>query len=486
MNLDRRSIGIAGAALAVAGLVLTVSPLHLAGGVVLVAGVVMLGLAEPDWALLAILVLFPIHPLAARVAQFDLGVTGPALSVFSAWKEAALAALVAGQLVRTARQRHAWTEIRPRLQVIDLVAVALVVLVALGLALRRDGLALNQARLWLFPIGVYLAVRLSGLPFRRYLEAAAVAAVGIGIFLVVESTFFGLEFVERYWTAPGQRIPYTYTAHFLEGVRGSGTLGSPNEAALALAIWACLLAAAVLVLGRWRGWFAVALGIVLVSMTVTFSRSAAPAVVLGVGAMLVAAARSGSLNPRRGVALLLVAVIAASSVTGVIYSQRGGLQLIVNTFATLSGETDNPDPSTKGHFDSLRFAMTEMTAHPLGDGLGTVGARADPITGERPRLIIESYYLTLGVTFGLVGLAWAMLLFLALAACALRAVRRGFVLAGLAALGAAVAAAAVSVLLPTMAEPQIAMLPWALGAFAAGPLFGAIGGASAVQPSSLE
>ena len=155
-----------------------------------------------------------------------------------------------------------------------------------------------------------------------------------------------------------------------------------------------------------------------------------------------------------------------------IYYERGGVALLINTFLTASGDSENPDSSTVAHANSLELGVQLMEANPLGVGLGNVGPRTDPITGERPRYLIESYYLTLGVTFGWIGLVWALLLPLAFAVCAIRAIRRGVVLAGSALLGAAFAAAIVSILLPTMSEPQIAMVPWALAAFVAGPVLG--------------
>jgi len=484
LSLDRRSAAIAGAGLALAGLALTDSPVHLAGAVVLLAGVVLLGLAAPDLGLLTVLVLFPAHPLATRVAEFDFGVTGTALLVFSAWKEAALAAVIAGQVVPRLAALPDWRELRPRLQAVDGVAAALAILVAIGLALNPGGLALNQVRLWLFPIGVYVAVRLSTLSLRTYLEAAAVVAVGIGALLVVQSNFLGWGFVSRYWTAVDGTIPYTFYGNSLDGPRGAGTLASPNEAALALAVWGCLLAAAVLVLRDRRRWHAAALGVVLVALAVTFSRSGAAGAVAGIAAVVLAVRAVGGLQPRQGIAWLLAAVVAAGAVSGAVYLERGGVSLIVNTFLTLSGESESPDTSTVAHGNSLVYGVTLMEAHPTGVGLGNVGARTDPLTGERPSYIIESYYLTLGVTFGWVGLAWALALPVAFGACALRAIRRGLPLAGAALLGATLAFAVVSVLLPTMAEPQIAMLPWALAGFAAGPLLGVLPGGAATGPAA--
>src|ERR1035437_10066788 len=309
MNLARRWARVASAIVAAAGLIVMASPLHLLGAVLLVLGVSLVGLTAPDWALLAILVLFPVHPLASRVLQVDFGVTGSALLVFSSWKELALAVVIGGQLIRGLAAHPDWRAVRAQLNVVDVLGAGLVVLATIGLALNPDGLALNQFRLWLFPVGVYVAVRLSGLSIRQFLEAAAVVAVAFGTFLVVQGDFLGFGFVSRYWTAAG-RIPNTYTALLLDGPRGSGTLASPNEAALALAFWACMLAAAVLVLREWRRWHALALGIVLVTLAVTFSRSGPAGAFVGIVALLFAVGLTGGLKPRQGLAGLLGGTIA--------------------------------------------------------------------------------------------------------------------------------------------------------------------------------
>jgi hypothetical protein len=472
MNFDRRLVPAAGAVLAGAGLIATASPLHLIGAVAFVVGVAIVGLTAPDYALLAILVLFPVHPLAARVARFDFGVTGSALLVFSAWKEVALVTVLGSELVRHVSTHPDWQTIRARLQIVDVSAAALAALLVLGLALNPTSLALDQFRLWLFPVGAYAAVRLSRLSFRHFLEAAAVVAVAIGAFLIVQSSFLGVGFVLRYWANAGGAVPSSFLANILQGPRGAGTFASPNEAALAMAIWACMLTAAVLVLREWRLWHALALGVVLVALAFTFSRSGDVAAFVGIVALIVVVGRRGGLIRKRRMAWLLVAIIAASSISAGIYIQRGNISLIANTVLTAAGQSDVPDPSMGGHANSIDDALTLMETHPTGVGLGNVGARTDPITGESQPYIVESYYLTMGVTFGWIGLLWALLLPIAFGLCAARAIRRGMLLTGSALLGATLATAIVSILLPTMAEPQIAMLPWALAAFAAGPLLG--------------
>ena len=107
-----------------------------------------------------------------------------------------------------------------------------------------------------------------------------------------------------------------------------------------------------------------------------------------------------------------------------------------------------------------------VESHPLGIGLGTVGSRGVPNTSERPQYILESYYLSMGVMLGWPGLAWAFLLPLVMLITAIRALRRGDRTAGLALLALSVSVAIVSYWLPTIMEPEMAILPWSLAAVA--------------------
>jgi hypothetical protein len=236
-----------------------------------------------------------------------------------------------------------------------------------------------------------------------------------------------------------------------------------------------MLAAAVFVVRDWRRWHALALGIVIVAVTITFSRSGIMGMFAALAVIAVVAGLSGAFTPKRGLALFLIAVIVAASVSVVVYTERGGVGLMSGTWLSVSGAADSenpvgPDMSTTDHLQSLRTALKLVEEHPVGLGLGDVGARVDPITGQKPDYIIESYYLTVGASIGWLGFLWSLLMPLAFAACAIQLFRRRQKLVGLSLLGTAAVVGFVSILLPTMAEPQIAMIPWALAAFGVGAL----------------
>jgi hypothetical protein len=473
-----------------AGLLLLVSPFHLVGAAILVVSVAVIGFLRPAWGLWLVLLLFAVHPLATKVAQVNFGVTGSALVVFSAWKEVALAAVLLAGLGSIASNYRAGRRQWPRLALMDIVAGAFVVLVAVGFAVRHDALALNQVRLLLFPVGVYIAIRMRPIDSGVYFKAAAIIAVPIALFAIVQSSTFGWSFVQTYWGQPDLPIPATFTAQYLVGPRAAGAYGSPNELGFALAAWGFMAVALVAMNPARRRLATFALLAIFIALALTFSRSAIVACGAGMVLAIVAIVRV-SPSPRRAFAFLSLAIVPAVILSGAVYFARGGTALVASTAASLtssasstdtgvlspgesatgasaiSGSPATPaDPSTYAHLDSLTAGWSMVESHPLGIGLGTVGSRGVPNTSERPQYILESYYLSMGVMLGWPGLAWAFLLPLVMLITAIRALRRGDRTAGLALLALSVSVAIVSYWLPTIMEPEMAILPWSLAAVA--------------------
>jgi uncharacterized SAM-binding protein YcdF (DUF218 family) len=80
-----------------------------------------------------------------------------------------------------------------------------------------------------------------------------------------------------------------------------------------------------------------------------------------------------------------------------------------------------------------------------------------------PTYIVESWFLTMGLTLGWLGLLWAIAFPLILALMAYRIlIRRRDPLPAIALAAVAPAIVLVGLLLPTMMEPQIALFPWAM------------------------
>jgi hypothetical protein len=226
-------------------------------------------------------------------------------------------------------------------------------------------------------------------------------------------------------------------------------------------------------------WVMAALFAIIVGLALTFSRSAIIACAAGMVVLFIAGWRL-SPDPRRAFGYLALALVPALVLSGAIYSERGGIRLLESTFTSLSSvsATDNGqdpngvdlNPSTELHLNSISTGWQLVEQHPMGLGLGTVGSRGDPLSSQHPQYIFESWYLTMGVSFGWLGLVWAVFLPLAMFLTALFALRRGPSLMALSLLGLAITLAIVSYWLPTMLQPQLAMLPWSLAALVVSPI----------------
>jgi len=497
----RRALVVAVAAVLL-GLLLVVTGLRFPGAAAIAVGCALLGLGAPAVAVWLMVILLPVHPFAMRVATVDLGFGGRELLLLSAWKEIVLGAILLSVGISLARRGlpPRPRELISRLTATDALAAALVVLVALWLVAAPSLAAVNQVRLLLFPIAVYVVLRTGIVPTRGLPLTAAVAVTVIGVFGFLQSTFFGWDWVIKYYGTPGLPVPSTFAATGVEGPRAAGTLASPNE--FAFVVGTGLIMALVLA-GRGRGratlGFTLLVAGLAAGLVLSFSRSTLIGVGLAVVTLGVAAVILGSWGRRT--VLRVVAVAAPSlALALVLFVSRGGLDLAASTIVTAPGPAPAPapgatpvasgppasptattvgDPSAAGHVASIRRAVDAIVDHPLGLGLGVVGARTGPGDAAAEPLIVESWFLSLGLTFGWLGLLWASLVPFAFWRSGLRATRL-LPAIGLMTVGSATMVAVNGFVLPTMLEPQVALLPWVLVAVAEGAL--ASGSDETAQP----
>ena len=329
----RRLAGTIAIAVAVAGAALLISPLHLVGAVTLVLGVALFCYTRPVEGLWLVLILSALHPIVAKAVQVNLGATGSAVVVFSAWKEIGLAAVVLADLVTIARDYRRGRRWPIRLGPMDVMAVALVALVVVGVALRHDLMAVNAARLLLFPVGIYFALRFSPVDTTRYFKAIVLVAAGVAVFAIIQSSVLGWGFITTYWGIPSDPLPVTFVAQHVDGPRASATFGSPNELAFALIAWSLMCTALLIGRPRTDRWLILALAAILVGLALTFSRSAILAGGLGLVLLVVAAARL-SPTPRRAIAVIALGVMPAVLLSGVAYASRGGVEMMTATADT--------------------------------------------------------------------------------------------------------------------------------------------------------
>lgn len=500
----QRSVLVAGVILVVLAPVLAMVGVWLAAALVLLAGVALVGVAEPGLGASLVLLLVPIHPLVTRVLQVDVGITGTPYLLLAAWKEVILAGAVVGAVGGALVRKDARLD-RRSVATADVLAGALLALVAVTFVSHPTTLALNEARLLLFPIGVYVVFRLVPTDLPRLASALVAMAALIAAFGIVQSSFLGWGFVARYYGTAGDPTPATFIAAALTGPRAASTFLSPNELALAEVFYLCVAFGLATSGRRPRGpWLSAAIATIVVAIGVTFSRSALAAMVGALVAMGIVALLRRPAGTRRGALLLVGALIPALAVTTLVYAQRGGFDLIAATIVTVGGGAGAqpspveaspapasaapslpsaaaspgfatpipiptgmpPEPSTIGHAESLASGLRLVASHPLGVGLGEVGSRPLPGSDQKPSIIVESWFLAMGLSLGWLGLLWAAAFPIVMLVRAVRVMPEpGFVLPAVAGVGLAVAIAIVGLLLPTMMEPEIAMTPWAVLAF---------------------
>jgi hypothetical protein len=379
------------------------------------------------------------------------------------------------------------------MQWIDWIAVAYVVLVA-GTLLRDPSLAgVNQARLLLFAPAFFVVVRCGYGKTTRVLRAVTGISTLIAAFGIYQVIFLGLPWVEHYFGTAAVAVPATFTAVSLSGLRASGTLGSPNELAFQLAS-ATIFAVVLPFVGRPRSKVivTVAIAVLMVGIVLAASRSAIAATLIGLAAtagLLIAWSSS-----RRRLAMTLLAILVpAMLLAPTIYILRDGIAQIAGSIQTIAQlqpateETAEPSPcsqseggcpsavpaatevpvdsSTAAHASSIADSFALMAANPLGLGLGRVGAHGLPGSAGAS-VIVESWYLSMGLAMGLPGFALAIATLVAMVAAGVSSWSGPGEPERAAAVGIAVMAAVVGVLLPTMLEPQLAILPWAAAGLA--------------------
>jgi hypothetical protein len=373
----------------------------------------------PRYALYALIVGLPLHNLA-MATLWDLGVRGLALDVVSAWKEVLLAAALA--VVVWSRRGLPF-----KATAVDWLALAYAGFVVLYVLLPQDWLGgdattrgvLLGARHHLTPVAAFFLGR--SLHFdaaeRRRLgllilgTAAAVAAWGlIDIYAIPLDTW-------RNSGVPGwyeEQLGLTYEG--LSGLPENFVYNPGDERPLRRLVstflsplaTAYMLLAAILLAATWQRarWLTATLGLLLVGLLFTFSRTAVAALALG---LVVLAWALRSWWPVAAAAVLVAVGVAFAQV----YTDIGPetrftaaeleIQRAGGRENPTSGDPLDPDEaSIDSHWDSLREGVETVVRHPQGHGVGNAGVTASR-TGAEVKAG-ESTFTELGVDLGLLGM----------------------------------------------------------------------------------
>jgi hypothetical protein len=357
---------------------------------IVVGGVVLLLLQRPLQSFAVLLLLLPIHTGLFQVLSVELGLSPTLALLLQSWKEGLLLLLVCYLGLRmlgtgTLRMAHPWL-------------VALI-----GLFLATGILALPRAPNWLmglyafrgtFEPFVILLLTLS-LPLSlKWVEGLVprllvVAAIVAG-FAIFQAVVLGYAYLWKYYAASGA-IASSFSFMGGQIQRAMGTFASPNQLSLYLTFLIILAVNLTFRLhsSRWR--FTGLIGLLLIALLLTVSRSGWLAALAGLGTSMLIWRRKQK----------LILVIAAMSIVSIPVVSAAGLdQHVLNTF-------HGSDPSAVSHLEQARENLQIIAEHPLGVGLGWVGSRAKrfpDLPESAQRYTTESYLLQTTMELGLPGL----------------------------------------------------------------------------------
>lgn len=284
--------------------------------------------------------------------------------------------------------------------------------------------------------------------WRRVLWAIFAVAVGVSLFGLYQALVLRFSFLHRYFSNPDGTLPHTYQAFRFNFPRATSTLTTPNHLGFYLAaiILGCVNLA-IRASGRKRLAYLAVGSICFVTLLFTLSRSAWIALTVGLLITFV-------FSPNKTV--WFVGGIACLLILSPVAWRFHLMDRVMDTITMR-------DPSARSRIPSFQKGIAFVKAHPLGNGLGTVGSRTQRF-GDTMPLHSESYYLEMAMEKGIPGLGLYLLVVGSAAGALFKTIReerddrrRALPVAGLAVLLGLSAAAN---FIPALYEIPVASYMW--------------------------
>lgn len=320
---------------------------------------------------------------------------------------------------------------------------------------------LIDLRYLLYFVLVYVALRLYPEKRRAFLIVGLAGALLVTVFAVLQVTVLPNDILTYLGYNNSTIQPYLTVDKNTMFIRVNSTLRGPNPLGAYAGIVLSLFTA-YLVRGKLQRTkrpqiiAAVLAAAAVVSVWVSYSRSAIIGAIIGVAAVLaIAYGRKVSKKVWIGLAVLVVIIGAAllvfrhdSFISNVVFHQN------------LNGGSSVD--SNQGHLSSVQEALTSDVGHPLGVGVGSTGSAS--LYGSRPD-IIEDQYLFIAHETGWLALVAFLVVFVWVLRDTWR--RRGDWLA-LGVFASGIGLAIVGVVLPVWTDDTISIVWWGLAAVAIG------------------
>lgn len=245
----------------------------------------------------------------------------------------------------------------------------------------------------------------------KYIRNISYVLVFISAWGLFQALVLGSKFLIRYGLGNNGKLDDSFYIAGQYGLqRVVGTFDSPNTFALVTLISAIFFIGEIILLNRKNVINIISLCIVLLAITLSFSRSTW--IALSICTIIICIFKYGSnyksylkVTSTIGkimIVILLVSVMLFKVMPGV-YNRTAGMFVnhIINTF-TLR------DPSAKGHIASLKESAEFMIRNPIGIGIGKSGPKS--VKYNSVQISSESSYFVIGFDLGIPGLVSYLIL----------------------------------------------------------------------------
>jgi hypothetical protein len=398
--------------------------------------------------------------LHAPLSVFTYTIIPESELLVKSWKEILM--LVAGVIVLMLMilRREGRLLRDPILMLIALYAtlhIALVPFLYGGLLQTLAGLMIDLRFVLYFGL-VYLAIRLFPVSRQLFIKVALGGAGIVVIFALMQIFVLPIDILKHIGYGPNTILPYLTVDMNYDFIRINSTLRGPNplgaySMGVVTVVASYLLIAKGTICRRNRLWLtALAVG-ALVTLVASYSRSAAVALVVGLGFLSLVVFGKRLLRPK--VVLSSLAVILALG-----FAVGSNSYLMSNIILHDDPNTTSERSSNDEHLSSLSDAADLVSDGPFGYGVGTTGSAS--LYGDQP-LIIENQYLATAHEVGWVGLG----IFLVIFGYILRGLwahRRDPLALGLLASG--IGMAVIGLVLPVWTDDTVSIVWWGLAALA--------------------
>lgn len=351
---------------------------------------------------LALLLGMPFHAFVVIILGRLIGYQ----SVFQAWKEVVSIILLTGSLVvfwgkgKATQRRLATT---PNIIAAVITALGLLLTISARIPLVQAAFGMKVV---LLPLLLYLAVQLAGVKIKQETLVKVIlwpSYVVAGLALLQEYTI-----PLSWWSTLGYNsstiLPLQLVDPAVKSTRAFATLGGPNQLGAYLILPTILGVVLAVKSKRWQ--YGLGSVLTLGGLAVSFSRSAWLGLIVSLVAVVLLLGNKLVRMLTAGLVTLSIMVLVISAAALPQYLQNTKLQYFL-----LHGrysQTQQVEGSDVGRNSAQKKAITTIGNEPWGHGLGTAGPAS--FKAEHP-FITESWYLQIGLEFGVLGVGLFLIFF---------------------------------------------------------------------------